>query len=402
MNGEVPSRPARTGPIFGLLIVVFFTGFLLGRTAKTSPIPTIDKAVEQLSSSQNNADFSPLTNAWNLIQERYVGRPVDSKVLIRGAVDGLISSLNDPYSFYITAEDSAAFEDELNGKFEGIGAELGQRDNRIVVIAPLPGTPADRAGLRAGDALLAINGESTEGLTLQAAVSKIRGPEGSEVDLLVLTPGQPERSVKITREKISVSSVSVDFTERSGASVAHVEISSFTQTTESEFQEAVQAITLRRPVAIILDLRSNPGGYLDAAVAIADTFLSDGTILIEDFGSDQKNTISADANAPLAGYNVLVLVDGGTASAAEILAGALRDRLGARLIGTKTYGKGSVQEIEYLPDGSTVKLTIASWRTPNGTSIDATGLEPSITIETDTSATEDIQLERALELAFPE
>lgn len=400
MNGSLGPSSAnnRSGLLVAGVVVSLVIGFLIGRGATGPTVRTIDEAIQSFTKSETPADFNILVDAWNLVQSRYVGRPVDNATLVRGAVEGLVNSLDDPYSFFLPPAEADSFQDEINGKFQGIGAELGQKDGRTVVIAPLPDTPAERSGIQAGDVIVRVDDTATDGQTLDEVVRRIRGAEGTTVKLEIIRADNPAIILNITRAKIQVKSVKLEYREASGKQIALIKISSFTQTTASEFTSAVQSILLKQPAGLIIDLRNNPGGYLDAAVHVADAFLADGAILIEDYGNTRTNTVSADAAAPLAGMRTVVLIDKGSASAAEILAGALRDRLQAPLIGEKTFGKGSVQEIEDLPDGSTLKLTVAHWLTPNGTSIDKTGLQPDLAITGSEAPLEsDLQLDAAVE-----
>ncbi|MBI4426485.1 MAG: S41 family peptidase [Candidatus Kerfeldbacteria bacterium] len=385
------------------LLVSFAIGVFVGRLwpAGGTPEQRFAAVVERLTKLAPGADVSALGRTWELIQSRYVKRPVDSTELIRGAIEGMVRSLNDPYSFYLNPEEAADFEDEINGKFEGIGAELGLKDNQLVVIAPLPQSPAERAGLRPRDSIVRIDSSATEAMSLEEAVSRIRGQEGTTVTLMLERERQP-LTVSIRRERIQIKSVTLAYRSPRERQVAVVTISSFTQSSTKEFSQAVQDILVRQPAGIVVDLRNNTGGYLDAAVSVADAWLRDGPIVIEDFGNGQRDDTMATPDAPLGSYRLVVLINGGTASAAEILAGALHDRLHTPLVGERSFGKGSVQEIQDLSDGSTLKLTVAHWLTPNGQSIDGVGIDPSEPVpapEAGITADHDPQLERALELA---
>ncbi len=391
-----------------VLVFLLLTGVAIGMTIglslpRRSAVRSLTEALDRLGLNRAGVDFGTLTTTWNLLQERYVERPIDAQQLLRGALDGLVKSLNDPYSFYLSPKESSAFEDEINGKFEGIGMELGLRNNVVVVIAPLPDSPAERSGIRPGDVIVAIDDVMTDGMSLEEAVVKIRGPEGTRVTLTVKR-GDSQTKKTIERKRIQIRSVKLDFRDLPDKRiVAIVKISSFTQATKSEFEQAVRSILVRQPAGVILDLRNNPGGYLDAATDVADAFLSDGTIVIEDFGHGKQDLIAAKPGAPLGSFRMAVLINRGSASAAEILAGALQDRLTARTIGERTFGKGSVQEIEELGDGSTVKLTVAHWLTPSGRSIEQKGIEPSIVVESsvDDEQGGDRQLERGLQEVAP-
>lgn len=394
---------------FLILILVLLVGIVLGITIGLSlplqpAVKSLSVALERLGLNKTGVDFGTLTTTWDLLQERYVDRPIDAQRLLRGALDGLVKSLNDPYSFYLSPEESSAFEDEINGKFEGIGLELGLRGNAIVVIAPLTESPAERSGIQSGDVIVAIDDVTTDGMSLEEAVMKIRGKEGTQVSLTIKHGDRQEKKT-IERKRIQIRSVKLDFRDLPDKlTVAIVKISSFTQTTKSEFEQAVRTILVRQPTGIILDLRNNPGGYLDAATEVADAFLNDGTIVIEDFGRGKQDLITAKPGAPLGSFRVAIVINRGSASAAEILAGALQDRLTVQTIGERTFGKGSVQEIEELGDGSTVKLTVAHWLTPSGRSIEQKGIEPSLVVESSTDDEQgrgDRQLERALQEVAP-
>lgn len=397
------ASPNRRIAVILLVGLVFGVGLFVGRawpSTGTSP-EDLTALIERIARLSPGTDTSSLSRTWELIQSRFVNRPIETSRLIRGAIEGMVRGLDDPYSFYLNPDEATAFADEINGKFEGIGAELGLKDNRIVVIAPLPETPAERAGVRPRDIIAQIDGTSTEAMSLEQAVARIRGAEGTSVTLTLVRDDQT-LTVTIRRQRIQVKSVSLTYrTGGRGQSIGLITISSFTQSTTQEFGQVVQDILVKQPAALVLDLRNNTGGYLDAAVDVADAFLRDGTVVIEDFGGGQQDRTVAEPEAPLESYRLVVLINGGTASAAEILAGALADRLQTPLVGERSFGKGSVQEIQDLPDGSTVKLTVAHWLTPGGRSIDGVGIDPteSVASPTDSAAVTDPQLDRALMLA---
>lgn len=386
-----------------LWVLTLLVGVVIGRLtiAPQTPLKSLSDAFRHVLGNDGSSTYDTFEKSWTLIGSKFVNRPIDDATLVQGAIEGMVDSLKDPYSFYLTSSESAEFQNEINGKFEGIGAELGQKEGKIVIIAPLPETPADRAGLRSGDWISFIDKESTAALTLDQAVARIRGKGGTKVTLTIVRGTEEPRDISLTREKIQLKSVTATEKNVNDRLIYIVSISSFTQSTSKEFSEVVQQIVLKQPKGIILDMRNNSGGYLDAAVDVADAFLEDGPIVIEDYGNGSKKTINAQPGAPLAGYPVVVLQNGGTASAAEILAGTLEDRIHAKTIGEKSFGKGSVQELETMNDGSLLKLTIAHWLTPNGRSIDGKGIDPSIVVTVDEktqSPDTDLQLNRALEV----
>lgn len=346
-------------------------------------------------------DLAPLWRVWNLTKDRYVGRnDLDDSKLLEGAIKGLVDSLDDPYSTFLSAEEESEFEESLSGSFEGIGIEIGIRDDVLTVVAPIEGTPAKEAGLKAGDEILGIDGETTEGMTLEGAVSKIRGPKGNAVTLLIFREGWREpREFKITRAVIKVPSVTLDFPE---PGIPVLKIHNFHGRALTEFRTAATRIAQSGARRMVIDLRDNPGGYLDYATNIAGWFLKRGSVVLkvdEGDGPEICNTCRAWGNQLFSNFKMVVLVNGGSASAAEILAGALRDNLGVPIVGTKTFGKGTVQEFMPIDENGALKLTVAKWLTPNGIDITKEGLTPGIVVEDKNGEdNEDPQLEKALEL----
>lgn len=329
----------------------------------------------------SDIDFSLFWQTWDLIKANYVDQDkLTDKQMFYGALSGLVSSVDDPYTVFMNPEESKLFNEDLTGTFSGIGAEVGLRNDVITIIAPLAGTPAERAGLRSGDKVYAIDKQSTVGLTVDEAVKKIRGDKGTTVTLTIARNGDKLRDISITRDTIVVKSVATNYDQASG--LYTITVSNFNADTEPLFQAAIQDIERQKPRGLILDLRNNPGGYLDAAVAIASFWISDGVIVSEQF-SNQSATQPQHARglAPLAGLPTVVLINQGSASASEIVSGALMDHQQATTIGKTTYGKGSVQVVRDLPDGSMVKITTAKWLTPNGTSINDKGIKPNIEVE---------------------
>jgi carboxyl-terminal processing protease len=297
-------------------------------------------------------------------------------------------------------EPAKEFSDDLKGKFEGIGAELAMRDNLITVVSPLLESPAEKAGLKPGDRITAINGESTENMTLNEAVSKIRGKKGTVVNLKIYREKDKQfHDIAITRDTIKIVSVKFEMKENN---IAYLQITNFNEDTDERFSKAVNEILLKNPKGIILDMRSNPGGYLDRSITIASYWLPVGQVVVqEEFSADDKKQYLANGGAQLKDIPTIILVNGGSASASEIVAGALRDNGQAKLVGEKTFGKGSVQSLEELSDGSAVKLTVARWLTPKGAQINVVGLQPDEVVELtdeDFNAGKDPQMEKAMEL----
>jgi len=352
-------------------------------------------------------DFSLFWKVWGDLNEKfYDPSKFDVQKMIYGAISGMVNSLDDPYTVFFNPQDTKEFENETEGNFEGIGAKIDKKDGQIVIVAPLEGTPAQKAGLRPGDKILKIDDtEITKDMTAEAAVKLIRGPQGTSVSLTILREGwEKPREFKIERTVIVIPSLKWELKEASnGDKIAYIKIYQFSELAGSDFSKAALEILKSPAKKIILDLRDNPGGYLHIAQKISGWFLKkDSLILIEDFGEGkEKKEYRAEGNEKLSNFPIVVLINNGSASASEIVAGALRDDRGAKLIGETSFGKGVVQELEYLGDGSSLKITIAKWLTPKGQSIIDNGLEPDIKIEMtekDYENENDPQLDKALEV----
>lgn len=333
-----------------------------------------------------------LTNFWatkNFIEEKYPGK-VDSQQLITGASKGLVEGLGDPYSAYLTPDLVKQLDQQLSGSVEGIGIELGEKNGQPTVIAPLPNTPAAKAGIVSGDVIVAVDGEPVTAKGIDEVANKIRGPKGSQVSLDLRSDGQPApRKVVLTRELVKAPSVQLSYRD----DVAVIDLSRYGEDTQGELEKVVVDIQQRKPRGIVLDLRSNPGGFLEQAIDVTSVFQRGGTIVKEEFAKGRSETRSAKDDGRLASVPLVILVNKGTASAAEITAGALRDNRGVKLVGEKTFGKGSVQELEDLQDGAVLKLTVAEWFTPKGTAISKQGLSPDVEVSSDNP---DAQLDAAL------
>src|SRR3989344_340859 len=347
----------------------------------------------------DSVEFEQFWDVWDRVKEKYVKQPVKDVDLFYGAIQGLVLSLGDPYSVYLPPQEAADFAESLSGEFTGIGAEIGMKKGQITVISPLDNTPAQRAGLRPGDAIISINEEDTVGMNVNTAVEKIRGPAGTEVKLVIFREGlQEPKEIVIKREKINVPSVRLTMKENS---VAYIRVMQFNSDTTSQLDRAIKDLKKKNAVGIILDLRSNPGGYLDAAIDMGSEWVKDGIIVSERSTGGEQRDHRSRGNHRLAGIPTVVLVNGGSASASEIVAGALKDHKLATIIGEQTYGKGSVQDFELFPDGSALKITIAEWLTPNGQNINDQGVAPDIEVKEDYDnevVGEDVMIQKALDL----
>jgi carboxyl-terminal processing protease len=318
--------------------------------------------------------------------------------LLNGLKSGLAQSTGDTYTEYLNAEEAKEFNNDLNGTFSGIGAELSREKEQLVIVAPISGYPAEEAGLRAQDAILEIDGEPTYDLSLTEAVNKIRGPAGTEVELTIGREGVGQETYKITREDIKIPSVEYEVKD----GIGYLEISRFAEDTVNLSKEAAQSFKDQNVKGVVLDMRNNPGGLLDAAVDISSLWLDEGEVVLEEQrGGEVIKSYRATGNNILSGIPTVVLVNEGSASASEIVAGALADNGAAKLVGQQTFGKGSVQTLEPISSGGVLKVTIARWFTPGGRNIDKEGIKPDKVVEMtieDYEADRDPQQQAAIEL----
>ncbi len=378
--------PQQKRQLFSRLLVTFavLLVFAAGMLAGTS-----------MERRKSALDLTQFWNVYGLLQKEYIGT-LDKDKAVEGATKGLVESLDDPYSSYLPADERKRLDEELSGQFDGIGAILSEKDRRTEIVELIPGSPAEKAGLKANDLILAVDDQPTEGLVLDEVVSKIRGPKDTTVALLVERSGTDDPIVfKITRAKIQVKSVK---SEMKGQ-VGYIDVSQFGDDTVEGVTEAAKSLKDKKAKAIILDLRNNPGGYLNSVPPIAGLFLPPSVIVKEKYKSGKTDSLRSTSVPILPDMPLFILVNDSSASASEILAGALQDYDRATLIGEKTYGKGSVQDIIPLYGSAALRLTIAEWLTPKDRAINKMGIEPDVVIEDKIEGTSDAVLERALELA---
>ncbi len=407
---EDTSLSRRPSPVLGIGLAIllatatFFSGLHVGNgmPLEANVFSVFGKTP---AISSDAVDMTEFWYVWNLLEEKFVSstttEPVSNEERIQAAISGLVRSYGDPYTTYMPPVDAAAFNEDISGNFSGVGMEVGMREDVVTVIAPLPQSPAEKAGIMAGDSIVRVNDQSTEGISVDEAVQLIRGEQGTEVKLTIYREGESEfRDITIVRDTITIPTIK---TEKRG-DVFIVSLYSFNAIAESEMQRALREFVQSDAEKLVLDLRGNPGGYLQSAVNIASYFLPMGkTVVRESFGDGTKEDVYLSSGRELgraAPKQVVVLVDGGSASASEILAGALKEHGVATLIGTQTFGKGSVQELIELEHGSALKVTVARWLTPNGTSISEGGLTPDMVVERtmeDRAENRDPQLDAALE-----
>ncbi len=381
------------GIFFGMAIVVHRDVFLRSQSDRVLPLIHTYTNLRP-----DEVDFNQFWTIWDKVKEKYVTQPVDETAMFYGALEGMVRGLGDQHSVYFPPKQAEEFAKDLAGELEGIGAEIGIKDNVLVVIAPLAESPAERAGLKPGDKILMINDEETFGLSIDEAVSKIRGPAGTTVTLTITRDGlESAEDIVIVREKITIPTV---IFEKKDNNIAYLRITYFNQDTWPSFEKKVRQVLEERPHGIILDLRSNPGGFLDTAIDVASEWIPSGVIVKERMKDGLEQAHGSRGTHRLVGIPTVVLVDEGSASGSEIVAGALQDYGVAELVGKKTYGKGSVQDFEVLPDGSALKLTIAKWYTPKDRQIDKEGIMPDVVVDPmfNTSTKTDLGLEKALEL----
>lgn len=387
--------------LFFLALLIFTVGFVVGANQ------VVCKAYKP-----EQIDFSLFWDAYNKLSEKFIDpSKINNQDIIYGAIAGMTKSLQDPYTTFFNPKEAKIFQEDLSGSFDGIGAEIGIKKDQLTIIAPLPDSPAQRAGIKAGDQIIEIDGKSAFDMSIEEAVSLIRGKKGTKVVLTIFRDGWKQaQDITVSRDTIKIKSVEwklvASLSEADGEEndIAYLKVYNFDEALIYDFNKIAYKILDSGAKGIILDLRNNPGGFLEVSLDFAGWFLKSGQVItIEDFGEKkEKKEYKANGNGIFANYQTVILIDGGTASASEILAGALKDNRGVKLIGEKSFGKGSVQELTELQDKSSfLKITIAKWLTPKGTSISEVGLNPDFKIETtqkDLDGNNDPQLQKALEI----
>lgn len=385
--------------------VTFFSGLhigsgLTGNLSVNSFFPG-----HKTEASESVRDLQIFWEVWELLNTKFVNSTTTDDVsdedLIHGAIAGMVRAYGDPYTVYLPPEEASMFEDDISGNFSGVGMEVGMRDSLLTIIAPLPDSPAFRAGLRAGDSIIRIDDVSTESMSVDEAVKRIRGEAGTTVTFSIFREGDSEfRTVEVVRDTITIPITKIE----EYGDVFVLKLYSFNALSEVETQKALRQFVKSKKSKLVLDLRGNPGGYLQSAVAIGSFFLPIGkTVVRENFGDNENETVYRSSGKTFRTFtpeNFVVLVDGGSASASEILAGALKEHGVATIIGSQTFGKGSVQELIRLDNNASLKVTIARWLTPLGLSISENGLTPDIVVditEDDRANERDPQLDRARE-----
>lgn len=395
--------------IYLVVILAFLLGWQLGHKdvmigwANYKPtVSIINREVPK----NINVDFKLFWDTWDLLSKTYIDKKaLDVQKMFYGAISGMVAALGDPYTVFLPPEQQQSTKEELNGSFDGVGIQLGfseSKPSRLVVIAPLEGTPAKKAGIKPQDMIVKIDDKDTTGMSLPEAVRLIRGIKGTKVNLTTFREGDSDtHSYTLVRDTIIVKSVEVSFKQtQSGKSIAVIKLSRFGDRTKDEWIEAVDEIIAKNPSALVLDLRNNPGGYLEAAVFIASEFLDGGDVVLQENNQGERTSFKVNRAGRLTKLPMEVLINKGSASASEIVAGALQDRKRARLFGEKSFGKGTIQEAQELAAGTGIHITVAKWLTPDGRWVNQTsGLDPDVKIDSDKEdSTKDTQLDKALEL----
>lgn len=387
------------------LILAFFIGvFVGGRNSSSSTLTGPAGSVPTNSAVVSNTDFAPFWKAWGILNQKSVYEASTTEQnKIWGAIQGLASSYGDPYTVFFPPAESKEFSEDIAGNFEGVGMELGIKNKVLTVVAPLKGSPAEKAGVKAGDVLVKIGNQSTDSMPVEEAVKLIRGAKGTTVTITFLPQGATKTVDRtLTRDTINIPTLDTS-TKPGGIFV--IRLYSFTADSADLFRNALKEFVTSGDHKLILDLRGNPGGYLDAAWDMASWFLPEGKVVVtEDFGKNSsQNQVykSKGYNIFSGNLNMIILVDGGSASASEILSGALHEQGVAKLLGTKTFGKGSVQELIPITSDTSLKVTVARWLTPNGHNLSHDGLDPDYVVpvtDADIAAGKDPQMSKAVDL----
>ena len=393
-----------------LLVGVFSGGFIAGHLLPAGgALPGIDDFLPQLQNptaeqqastpSDVQTLFTPFWEAWNIVHEQYVDQPVDDVVLMRGAIRGMMEALDDDHTYYMEPQVYDMETSSLQGSYEGIGAIVDTTGEYLTIVSPIEGSPAEQAGLQAGDQVVSIDGEDMTGVNAEEARLKVLGPKGTQVTLLVMREGESEPlTFVITRDEIIVRSAEGKMLEDG---IAYVDINTFGERTTRELRDTLDELMAQNPRGIVIDLRNDPGGYLSTAVEVSSEFIEDGVILYEQHGNGEREEYKALGDGRATKIPLVVLINEGSASASEILAGALQDYGRAKLVGVLSYGKGSVQvRVPLSNDQGAARVTIAKWLTPKERAIDHIGLTPDVIVERtveDFEAGRDPQLDAAVE-----
>jgi len=387
-----------------LLVLIVFLGFELGLyLGRKDLVPEKFVLIKKETNKPAEVDFSLFWDVWKIVEDKFFDKEkIDYQNMTYGAISGILKSLGDPYTSYFNPEKAKEFEEGMEGKYQGIGIQIDYKNGKLKVVTPFEGTPAAKVGILAADEIFKINDTYASDLTIDEAVKMIRGQKGTEVTLLILREKWSEpKEFKITRDEIKIPSLKYELKKVDGETIAYLKIYQFNQNLSSEFKKTAMEILNSEATKMILDLRNNPGGFLEIAQEIGGWFLEkDQIITYQTDAKGGKKEYKSLGPSKFSKWKIVCLINKGTASAAEILASALRDNQGILLIGETSFGKGSVQEKVLLKDFSFLKMTIAKWLTPKGDLIENQGLKPDIEVKMpeDSEEEKDLQLEKALEI----
>lgn len=387
-------------PFLLFCAIVGFTTYQLGFNKGEQAILKITPAnISEGLDANDKVDFSIFWEAWRRLESTYIDKSqIDYKKMVYGATEGMVKAVGDPYTTYFTPSQTESFNEELNGQYEGVGMVVGIKDEQLTIVSPFKNTPAEEAGLKSGDKIVKIGDIFTQDITIEEAVKIIKGKPGTFVKLLIERSDWSEAK-EFSLKRATIKIPTLELTKKNGG-IAVIKIYQFNRILPSEFKTAAQDIINLGDKKIIIDLRDNPGGYLEVSQEIAGWFLERDQLVVTQSqvqGEEKKEYLSQGPSA-FVNYPVVVLINEGSASASEILAGALRDNRQIKLVGAKSFGKGSVQEQIDLSDKSSLKVTIAKWFTPNGTSLDKNGLDPDFVVPSNATSSLDAQMDKALEI----
>ncbi|MHB8134055.1 MAG: S41 family peptidase [Anaerolineaceae bacterium] len=385
--------------IGGILVGQIFPGINGGIQLLSTPTPVID-STQPVQTTNLDELFKPFWEAWDYVDAHYVEQPVDKTLLMRGAIAGMLESLNDPHTSYMDPEMYRQQSAPLEGEYEGIGAWVDVSGEFLTIISPMPGSPAEIKGLKTDDQVIAVDGEDMTGITGDLVLRKIIGPAGTNVVLTIFRPSSQETfDVEITRQKIEVPSVTSRMLDDN---IAYIQLANFGENTHDELRSQLKELLKNDPIGLVLDLRNNGGGYLDSAIQVTSEFVDKSPIMVQEYGNGDRITYDAKPFGIGTKIPLVVLINGGSASASEITAGAIQDYERGVLVGTQSYGKGSVQNwITLLNDEGAIRVTVARWLTPNERQINSVGLTPNYVVELTEENIQkgvDSQLEKAIDL----
>lgn len=387
-----------------IMVGIFSAGFVAGSGMFKSGGGFVKADLDR--TSPEKVEFSLFWNVWDTLENIYFDKSkLNASDMVYGAIKGMVAAVGDPYTVFLTPRENKIVQEDLQGNFEGVGIQIGFKGSQLAVISPLEGTPADRAGVMAGDLIIGIKDDlkgvdrGTVGISLPEAVQIIRGPAGTDVVLTLIRDGEDQPlEIAVTRGEIEVDSVALNFVGEN-ENIAHMRINKFGAETTQEWDNRVLEVLKSNVDGVIVDVRGNTGGYLQAAVDIASDFLETGeVVVIEQTGTGEKTEFISERIGKLKNYEVVVLANEGSASASEILAGALRDQINAPLVGKTTFGKGTIQEPQQIENGAGLHITIARWLTPNEVWVNETGLTPDVEVSNNPETEQDEQLDAAVKL----